>query len=578
MKIATRVALLSALALVCAAPAVAASPPRAVTAPTGLALASHAQTSLGLKWNAVRSASGYNVLLNGSTVATTSGTSWTYLRLDCGTRYSLGVTAKGSRSTSPASILTATTDACPTGDQTPPTSPSGLAVTAVGTSSATVSWHASTDDRGVTGYKVAADGGTPAATTGLSYALNGLLCGKSHSVSVAAYDAAGNLSAPAAVDLHHGGLPGHDAPDRADGAARQRRHGSGATVTWSPATDNVGVAGYRVALDGAGAAQVIGLSYAYTGLACGTSHTVTVAAVDAAGNLGATAATSFAAGACQSTQGTGSGPAAPMAPSTYTVPAGATLVTTAAQLSSALGAGVRDIVLADGTYASSTPFTDGAGSHLYAQHLGGAVLTAGLVVGGNSGPGGAIVQGLSFNVSNTAATLQGGEVTTWGAAGAQLQVLDCTFQGNRTIPWACTPSIRPASSPSAWPSRTSPTRRSARATTPPSRTEARLRHRHDRRHLGGRRDALDARLLERYGGGGDLDRPAREERRAPDQDPERLLVGHRDRQQRVGHHVHRPRHRHERPELVRRRRGVHGALQPSRRVPELPHRRGAPSA
>ena len=183
MKIATRVALLSVLALACAAPAFAASPPRAVTAPTGLALTSHPQTSLGLTWSAVRSASGYNVLLNGATVASTSGTSWTYLRLNCGTRYTLGVTAKGSRSTSAASIVTATTDACSTTDKTPPTSPSGLAVAAVGTTGAPVSWRASSDDRGVTGYQVAADGGAPAATTALSYALGGLLCGQSRSVS-----------------------------------------------------------------------------------------------------------------------------------------------------------------------------------------------------------------------------------------------------------------------------------------------------------------------------------------------------------------------------------------------------------
>ena len=86
---------------------------------------------------------------------------------------------------------------------------------------------------------------------------------------------------------------------------------SGATVTWSPAADNVGVTGYRVALDGAGAAQVLGLSYAYSALACGTAHTVTVAAVDAAGNLGAAAATSFATGACQAAQGSGRAAARP---------------------------------------------------------------------------------------------------------------------------------------------------------------------------------------------------------------------------------------------------------------------------
>jgi hypothetical protein len=91
-------------------------------------------------------------------------------------------------------------------------------------------------------------------------------------------------------------------------------------------------------------------------------------------------------------------------------------------------------VLADGTYDSSSPFQDTNGSDLYAQHLGAAVLTAGLVVGGNSGSGGAIVQGLAFNISDPSKTFQGGEVNTWGSAGQNAQVLDCTFEGHSVVP------------------------------------------------------------------------------------------------------------------------------------------------
>ena len=127
--------------------------------------------------------------------------------------------------------------------------------------------------------------------------------------------------------------------------------------------------------------------------------------------------------------------AAPIAPSTYAVPSGAVVVSSSAQLVSALsGSTANDIVLADGTYDSSSYFTDSNGSRLFAQHLGGAVLTAGLVVGGNSGPGGAVVQGLAFDVSSAAKTLQGSELITWGPAGSNLHVLDTTFAGHGVVP------------------------------------------------------------------------------------------------------------------------------------------------
>jgi hypothetical protein len=70
---------------------------------------------------------------------------------------------------------------------------------------------------------------------------------------------------------------------------------------------------------------------------------------------------------------------------------------------------------------------------LYAQNLGGAVLTAGLVVGGNFGPGGATVQGLAFNVTDPSTTFQDGELNVWGASGNNTSVLDTTFVGNRSI-------------------------------------------------------------------------------------------------------------------------------------------------
>ena len=61
---------------------------------------------------------------------------------------------------------------------------------------------------------------------------------------------------------------------------------SALTLTWSAATDNVGVTGYGVYRNGAsvGSTNAATRSYSFTGLACGTTYSLAVDAVDAAGN------------------------------------------------------------------------------------------------------------------------------------------------------------------------------------------------------------------------------------------------------------------------------------------------------
>src|SRR5438552_7783903 len=79
-------------------------------------------------------------------------------------------------------------------DTTPPTTPTGLTAAAAGSTGANLSWSASTDNVGVTGYIVRGNGvqvATPAAT---SFADTGLSAATTYSYTVAARDAAGNIS------------------------------------------------------------------------------------------------------------------------------------------------------------------------------------------------------------------------------------------------------------------------------------------------------------------------------------------------------------------------------------------------
>ena len=93
-----------------------------------------------------------------------------------------------------------TTGTTPPADTTAPSTPTGLASTAVTASSVSLAWTASTDDVGVTGYEVfQGSGTTPVATvTGTSATVSGLAASTAYSFTVKARDAAGNRSAASA--------------------------------------------------------------------------------------------------------------------------------------------------------------------------------------------------------------------------------------------------------------------------------------------------------------------------------------------------------------------------------------------
>ena len=90
--------------------------------------------------------------------------------------------------------LTATTP-----DTTPPSVPTGLSASNITNNSITLSWAASSDNVGVTGYDVFVDGSLDGTATGTSYAINGLSPGTSYALTVRAKDAAGNTSAQSAA-------------------------------------------------------------------------------------------------------------------------------------------------------------------------------------------------------------------------------------------------------------------------------------------------------------------------------------------------------------------------------------------
>ena len=171
-------------------------------------------------------------------------------------------------------------------DESAPSVPVGLQVTDVSAHSVALAWQASTDDRGVAGYRVYRDDVLIASPTGLAYTDMGLIAGTAYSYQVAAYDAAGNESArgEALEVTTDEDEPDSTAPSVPAGLQTTEVTAHSVSLAWQASTDNVGVAGYRVYRGGVLIGSTAGLTYSDTGLESSTTYSCQVAGYDAAGN------------------------------------------------------------------------------------------------------------------------------------------------------------------------------------------------------------------------------------------------------------------------------------------------------
>ena len=83
-------------------------------------------------------------------------------------------------------------------DTTAPTAPKGVTATAITPTTLTLSWNAATDNVAVTGYNVYCNGTLLFPSTSTSVGITDLLAGRTCAFTIAAFDAAGNVSAPSA--------------------------------------------------------------------------------------------------------------------------------------------------------------------------------------------------------------------------------------------------------------------------------------------------------------------------------------------------------------------------------------------
>lgn len=270
---------------------------QAPTAPTDVKATEVTETTAKVTWSEATDnvgVVGYNVYLNETKVndAFVTGTEYALTGLTEATEYTVRVTAVDAAENESKRSEAATFTTPKTQDTEVPSVPAGVAASDVTQTGAKITWTASTDNVGVAGYNVylgeSKVNTSPVTVT--EYALTGLTANTGYTVSVSAVDAAGNESAKSeaasfttleAEEEKDTEVPG--VPTNVSAADVTQ---TGAKVTWSEATDNVGVAGYNVYVNEAKVNEelVAGTEFALTGLTEATEYTVRVSAVDAAGN------------------------------------------------------------------------------------------------------------------------------------------------------------------------------------------------------------------------------------------------------------------------------------------------------
>ena len=128
----------------------------------------------------------------------------------------------------------------------------------------------------------------------------------------------------------------------------------------------------------------------------------------------------------------------PIAPQPYAPPSPAVRVTTTSELVAALAATqAADIVLADGEYLPDAHLAPAAAHRLWAEHLGGATIHAGIVFGTDVGDPGGELHGVRLDTGDRSRTLEGMYVESslvhvWGVR-RNVKIQDAWLSGHDAI-------------------------------------------------------------------------------------------------------------------------------------------------
>ncbi|CAH1200505.1 hypothetical protein PAECIP111893_01402 [Paenibacillus plantiphilus] len=264
---------------------------QAPSIPANLASNGKTETTVSLSWTASTDnvgVTGYDIFRNGTKVGTSATTSYTDTGLTAATSYKYTVKAYDAAGNRSAVSNEATVVTSEGTDTQAPTAPAALASTGKTATTVSLSWTASTDNVGVTGYDIFRNGTKVGTSATTSYTDTGLTAATSYKYTVKAYDAAGNRSAvsnEATVVTSTG--PDTLAPSVPADLASTGKTATTVSLSWTASTDNVGVTGYEVYRGTALVGTTAATTYTDTGLTAATAYSYSVLAKDAADNKSA---------------------------------------------------------------------------------------------------------------------------------------------------------------------------------------------------------------------------------------------------------------------------------------------------
>lgn len=196
------------------------------------------------------------------------------------TGYTLEVRAQGAA----GNVGASSSGTFATPDAAAPTAPANLATSAMTSFAVHLTWSASTDNVGVTGYRVYRNSTHIATVSAPGYTDSSVSGRVAYSYYVVAYDAAGNLSQPSNVlSVTTPDTVAPTAPTSLQASAPAATH---VNLSWGASSDQggSGLAGYRIYRNGGQIATTSATTYTDAGTSGNTAYSYSIVAYDDEGN------------------------------------------------------------------------------------------------------------------------------------------------------------------------------------------------------------------------------------------------------------------------------------------------------
>ncbi|MCK5171731.1 MAG: fibronectin type III domain-containing protein [Bacteroidales bacterium] len=255
--------------------------------PSNLSSASITHNKVNLTWDASFDnvlITYYKIYQNGNLIDSTHYTTYHVENLDFSTEYSFYVLAKdiANNHSDPSSEILVTTQDEP--DTETPDSPTNLIATDITQTNLNLSWNASDDNIGVTGYTIFSGGDSVTTTENTSFLVTNLAPGTNYSFTIAARDDAGNKSVQSnALSISTLNVPQPlTAPTKLTALDIKQ---TTLNLNWNSSTGGVGYVEYEIYQDGSLIGTTSNVIYSVHNLQASSSYSFHVIARDSEANV-----------------------------------------------------------------------------------------------------------------------------------------------------------------------------------------------------------------------------------------------------------------------------------------------------